>query len=98
MNEIEKMDNELIKTTFSKIIRNIILPKYPWIKDFEVTIWNSNFDNLEVIYKIDVHELGDNDLRRRDEFYELDEEGRSLFRMLGLKGIIYRDTKFRTYD
>ena len=79
-----------MKESLEKIINRLLLPKYPWIKDFEIKVYtfspvvsNSKkigFESYAVIYDV---VPGEENIITRNEFMKVEELTETLFKMVG---------------
>lgn len=78
--EVSKMEE-----SFKKLIRKIILPKYPWIKNFDITVTVDGAQNLYgVTYYVEPGE--DGNFTVTDEFKVVESETWDLYHGLGPSG------------
>jgi hypothetical protein len=78
--EVSKMEESL-----KKLIRKIILRKYPWIKNFDITVIEDGVQNLYgVTYYVEPDE--DGNFTVTDEFKVVESETSNLYRVLGPSG------------
>jgi len=78
--EVSKMEESL-----KKLIRKIILPSYPWIKDFDIVITEDGVQNLYgVTYYVESDEDGNSDVTEKLKVVE--SETSNLYHVLGPSG------------
>jgi hypothetical protein len=83
-----------MKESLEKLIRRVVLPKYPWIKDFEVICVDHGGVNIYGVYYYVDDDLYD----KPDDYRNSHSTTKNLFSVLGPSlSDVYNDTKFKNY-
>lgn len=77
-----------MKESLNKIIQTLILPQFPWVKDYEIYSSPENgYDDISIIYTPQTDE--DGGFVITDDFKKLEKLTKDVFKKLGL-GAKYR--------
>ena len=84
-----------------KIIRRIILPKYPWIKDFDVRVIKEYPKGAQNFYSVYYYPETDEDggFTVTDEFEHVESDTKNLYSVLGpTEYDWFSGVSFRSYE